>query len=98
MLSLLWTKLSKNLYVIGTAVLGVLAVVLRMQSLKKGRDRARDRAEILEATIHAERVKKQIIKEKEEEARSRRADLIKELNKEGEEFEGVDNLTDSNDY
>lgn len=97
-MSLLWARLTKNLYVIGALVLSVLAVIGRMQFLKNSRDRAELKADTLRATVHAERVKKEVIKEEEKRLSSRRASLIKELKEEGENFEGVDNLTDSNDY
>jgi len=100
MLSGLLTKISRQMYLIGAVLLAVLAAIGRMQFLKNARDKAEVRADTLSATIHAERVKKKIIKEEENKLSSRRAELIKEIErkKKGETFEGVDNLTDPNDY
>jgi hypothetical protein len=98
MLSLLVTKVKKNLYVIGAALAGLAYFVIRILTLKKARDRAEDKVDILKTTIHAERVKKEIIKEEEKKRVSRRADLLNELEKDGEDFKGLDNLNNPNDY
>jgi hypothetical protein len=101
MLSGILTKISRQMYAIGAVLLAVLAAIGRMQFLKNARNKAEEKADILSATINAERVKKKIIKEEENKLSSRRAELIKEIEKKrrkGETFEGVDNLTDPNDY
>ena len=89
---------------IGAAIMAVLAFFVRLQMVKNQRDKARDKADVLGASVHAERVKKMIIKEERKKGVSRR-DTIKKKVKELEEgdvkdedFEGIDNLTDSNDY
>lgn len=98
MLSGILKKISRQMYAIGAVLLAVLAAIGRMQFLKKARDKAEVRADTLSATIQAERTKKKIIKEEEEKLSSRRAEIIKEGKKKGENFEGVDNLTHPNDY
>ena len=98
MLSLLLVKIKKNLYVIGAALAGLAYAVLRILALKRAKNKAEDQVDILKTTIHAERVKKEIIKEEEKKRVSRRADLLKELEKEGEDFKGLDNLNNPNDY
>ena len=106
MLSGLWTTISKNFYVVGAAILAVLAVVGRIEWLKKSRDKAREKGMILQAGINAEKIKKRVIKEEESKRFSRREKIKQEIEKkkrideEGsdEKFEGIDNLTDSNKY
>ena len=98
MLSGLILKINKNLWVIGGAILTVLAFFARLQYLKGARDRALVKADTMKATVHAERVKREAIKQQELLNSRRRVKLIKDIKKEGEDFEGVDNLTDSNDF
>ena len=87
-----------KLYLVGAVLLAVAAAVLRMQVLKNQRDKARVKAGTLTATVHAVRTKEKIIKEQELLNSRRRVELVKQLKKEGEDFEGVDNLTDSNKF
>jgi hypothetical protein len=84
------------LYGIGAALLAALAFFAK--TFKTQRDNAREKVDILKTSAHAERVKKEVIKEEEKKIVSRRADLIKELEKEGEDFKGLDNLNNPNDY
>jgi len=93
-----------KLAVIGAALLAVLAFFVRLQSVKNQRDKARTKAEVLGAVVHAERTKKRIKEEERKKGVSRR-DTIEKRTKEleegvvkGEDFEGVDNLTDPNKY
>ena len=98
MLSGFLTKINKWLYVAGAAALAVLYAVLRINSLKHSRDKAQIKADTLTATVHAHKVRRQISKEEDKKLSSRRAEIIKEIKKEGEEFEGVDSLTNPNDW
>lgn len=91
----------------GVAALGVLLTVLAVfsKTMKGQRDRARRDVEHLKTTIHTERVKKKIVKEEEVKEFSRRAELLnqikeKEKKEDGKEnnFTGIDNLTDSNNF
>jgi C4-dicarboxylate-specific signal transduction histidine kinase len=90
--------LRAKLAALGAALLAVLFFFLRMQSLKNQRDRAREERDVLKARSHVARVQKKIKREEEKRLVSRKADLVKELEKEGDDFKGVDNLTDSNDF
>jgi uncharacterized protein (DUF3084 family) len=98
MLSGLLIKLRSKAAILGAGLLAILAFFLRLNFLKNARDRAEIESDTLRATVHAERTRKKIIKEEEKERVSRRDTIKKELEKKGEEFEGVDNLTNSNDY
>jgi 5'-3' exonuclease len=91
----------------GVAALGVLLTVLAIfsKTMKAQRDRARQDVEHLKATVHAERVKKKIVKEEEVIESSRRATLVNQIKEkkkqeEGKEnnFEGIDNLSKPNDF
>lgn len=75
------------------AVLGVISVYFKAKAERMERER-----DTLKATVHAERVRKMIEKEKKEELSRRESDIKKEGRKDVEDFEGFDNLTDSNDY
>ena len=81
---------------IGSALLGGL--FLWAKALKAQRNAARKERDVLLAGRDAERKKDIIIKEEGKKLSSRRAKIIKDLDKEREEYEGVDNLTDPNDY
>lgn len=81
---------------IGAALVG--ALMLWVKVLRKQRDEARRARDLLEAGRAAEKEKDRIIKEEEEKTISRTAKLIREIKeKNGEEYKGADNLTDSND-
>jgi thymidine kinase len=69
-----------------------------MQSLKNQRDKAVVVSETLTARHHTQKIQKKIKREEERKLVSRRAEIIKEIKKPEEEFEGLDNLTDANDY
>lgn len=86
------------MYAIGAAILIVLAAIGRMQVLKNQRDKAKMERDVLKARVHVQRVNKKIKKEEKVKLSSRRADLKKELSKKKEEFEGVSNFTDPNDF
>jgi hypothetical protein len=90
--------LRAKLAALGAALLAVLFFFLRMQSLKNQRDRAREERDVLKARSHVSRVQKKIKREEKAKLSSRRAEIIKELDKSVEDFKGLDNLTDSNDY
>jgi hypothetical protein len=51
---------------IGAAILAVLALVVRLKVLENQRDRARVRADTLEARAHVDRVTKVVVKESKE--------------------------------
>ena len=94
----LWLTIKSKLFLLGSVMVTLLALVARFQFVKNARDRAELEADTLKATAHAHRIKRKIQKEEEEEL-SRREIIIKEkLKKRGKEFEGLDNLSDSNDY
>ncbi len=67
--------------------------------MKNAKNKAEIKADTLKATLHAERVKKKIIKEEKEKDISRRADIHNQIEKlkKGEDFEGIDTLTNPND-
>lgn len=88
--------LQAKLYLLGAAVMAVLATWARMKFLKAKADKATIKANLLEATILSERVKKRIIKEQKKKEFTRRDELLKELKKSDEDFKGIDNLTNSN--
>lgn len=93
---LLWLK--SRAYLVGALLTAVLAVIARVMFLKTARDKARDESERLRAQAHANRIKSKIVKEEKKKLSLKESNIIKQVKKEGEEFEGLDNLTDSNDW
>lgn len=83
---------------LGAAVLVILGFLLRLKIVTAQRDKAQVVAETLKARHHVQKVQKKIKREEEKKLVSRKADIIKQLEKPDEEFNGVDNLTNSNDY
>ena len=81
---------------IGTFLLAVLAAVVRMQSLKNQRDKARQQRDVARARVHVQKVEKSIEK-KQREALSLKEKEIKERI-EKNEVKDLDNLTDSNNF
>lgn len=75
------------------AALGVTSVYFKGKADRLQRDK-----DTLKATVHAERTRKRIEKEKKEELSRRESDIKKEGKKDVKDFEGFDNLTNSNDY
>ena len=99
MLSLL-VNLKSKLWLIGSVVLTVLAAVGRMQSLKNARDKARIEADALKATVHVQRVNKQIKKEEDKKLSVEKAKIKEEIEKikKGERDDGIDSLSNPNDF
>lgn len=94
----MFTWLTAKLYGVGAAALIVLAAIGRMQMLKNARDNARKERDTLKARVHVNKVNKMIKKEEKKVLFSRREELKKELSKKKEDFEGVKNFTDPNDF
>lgn len=94
----MFVGLQAKLYAIGAGVLGLLALILRMQSLKNGRDRARQERDVLKARHHVQKTQKKIKRKEEERLVSHKADIVNQIKKEKEEFEGISSLEDSNDF
>lgn len=90
------SKLKIWLAAAGAVLLALLT--FRMKMLKSSLEQAREDNLILNASANAHRKKEEVIKEEEKKQVSRRADLVKELEKEGEDFKGLDNLNNPNDY
>jgi thymidine kinase len=93
-----WIGLKAKLAVAGTALLSFLFLFLRMKSLENQRDKAVVVSETLTARHHVQKTQKKIKREEEKKLVSRRAEIIKEIEKPEEEFDGIDNLTDANDF
>jgi ribulose kinase len=94
----IYLKIKSKLVWVGAALLAVLAAVGRMQMLKSQRDRARAKAEVLDQQAKLQRKLKQVDKEVKKDLLLKEEDIKKKLKKKGKDFEGVDNLTNPNDY
>lgn len=84
--------------VIGTALIAVLAALLRIQSLKNQRDKLRRERDTLDARVHINKVEKQLQRKKKERLSLERETIEREVSKEGEDFRGLDNLSKPNDF
>ena len=92
------TGLQAKLAALGAALLVVLSFFVRLQAVKNQRDKAVQQRDVLKARHHVSRTQKKIKREEEKKLVSRRAEIVKELEKDADSFKGVDNLTNSNDY
>lgn len=90
--------LTAKLYAIGAGLLALGALILRLQVLKNQRDKARVMADTLKVRHHTIQVQKVLKRKEEKKLLSHRAEIVKELSKEKEDFTGIDSLTDSNDF
>jgi hypothetical protein len=93
-----WLTIKAKLALIGAVLLSVLAVFARLKLVEHQRDKQKVRADILDARLHIQKVQKKIVKEERDRLLSEEESLSKELSKKGEEFEGVDNLSDPNNF
>lgn len=93
---ILWNQVKAWVY----ALLGALLAGMGVFSVyyKKKAEKQQDRADTLTATVHAERTRKKIEKEKREELSRRESDIRKEKEKNDDAFTGFDNLSNPNDW
>ncbi len=94
----MFVGLQAKLMALGAAVLAFLALMTRLKIVKNQRDKAKEQTEVLKARQHVIKTQRIIKRKEQERLVSRRADLKKELDKEGEDFEGVDNFNDPNKF
>lgn len=94
----MWVGLQAKLAAAGAIALAVLAVFVRLKVVTHQRDKAVVVAETLKARVHVQKVQKKIAKKEKEKLVSRRADIIKEIKKKDEDFTGLDNLNNPNDF
>jgi len=76
--------------------MAAIAFFVRFQAVKNQRDRAREQRDVLKVRHTVIKEQRKIKRKEEKRLVEDKASIEKELNK--EEFEGIDNLTDSNDY
>lgn len=89
-------KLKAYAWLVGAAILSALAVFGRLRMLEAQRDKARIRANTAEARVHINKVEKEI-KKKEELSLQTSLKEVEEKIKE-KKFEGLDNLSNPNDW
>ena len=94
----MFVGLQAKLMAFGAGVLAILAMVLRMKVLKEQRDRAEQQRDVLKARSQVQKTLRVIKRKEQKKLVSRRADLAKELEKKGEDFEGVDNFNKPNQF
>lgn len=89
-------KLKAWAWQLGAALLAIGAVVLRLSVLKHQRDVARDKANRAEAQVHINKIQKIIKKKKKEELSSSLEEVERKVKEKN--FEGLDNLSDPNNW
>ena len=87
-----------KLAALGAVALSIFYFIVRIQMLKNQRDKAEVVAETLKARHHVAVTQSKIKRKNKKELVSRKADIVKELEKSKEEFKGLDNLKNSNDF
>jgi len=90
--------LQAKLYAIGAGLLAFFAMIVRMQSLKNARDKARLEADSLKARAHVVKVKRKIKRKEQIRLSEEKAHVKGQLSKEGEDFKGTDNFSKPNDF
>ncbi len=95
---MMWLTLKAKLAVAGAAVLSVLTIFFRLKYLKEKNENLEKTKEVLEARVRKEVKLRKKESEVSNEFRSRRTDVLEELRKDAENFEGVDNLVKPNDW
>jgi cytochrome c-type biogenesis protein CcmH/NrfG len=94
----IYLKIKSKLAWIGAALLAMLTLVARMGMLKRQRDRAKAKAEVLEHQAKLHQKLDEIDREVKKDLLLAEEDIKKRLKKKGKDFEGVDNLTNPDDY
>ena len=94
----MFVGLQAKLMALGAAVLAFLALMTRLKIVKNQRDKAKEQTEVLKARQHVIKTQRLIKRKEQVKLVSRRADLKKELEKNKEDFEGVDNFNDPNKF
>jgi hypothetical protein len=82
----------------GAALLSFLALWVKLQYVENKREVAERKADTLKAQLHQAKVRKKILKEQKEKFVSRTAEIAAQLEKEDEDFTGVDVLSDPNKF
>ena len=90
--------LQAKLYAIGASVLAFVAIFLRLQVVENQRDRAKQQAETLKSRAKQAVNQKKIKRKNEEEMLKKKKENLDQISKPEGEFDGIDNLTDSNDF
>lgn len=95
---ILLNKIKYYLAAAGTALIGVAALVLRLRALETQRDKAKKERDSIKATLEAEQKGKQAKKQAEKDLIKKQEEIKEEVKKEGEDFKGLDNLSNPNDW
>jgi len=90
--------LQAKLYAIGAALLAGLAFFVRFQAVKNQRDKAELQRDVLKARSHVAVVQKKIERAAKKELIKKKKEIKEKISQPKEEFEGIDSLSDSNDF
>lgn len=93
---MMWLK--SKAYAIGAALLAIIAFFARFQMVKNQRDKAKEQADIVKTQLHVEKVKKEIERKEKKKLSSQEESIKEEVKKKDEDFTGLDNLNNPNDW
>lgn len=93
---MIWLKSKAAL--VGAALLYVLALLTRLQYLKNKANKQEQRANLLDARLTLSKVQKKISKEVSKDTEKKKEKIKKEVGKDAQDFKGLDNLSDPNNY
>lgn len=93
-----WLGFKAKLYAAGAVLLAVLGFFVRLQYVKSKANRLKYERDMLAVRVLQDKVIREKEREVKEEYRDRELDVLKELEKSIEEFDGVDNLSNPNDW
>lgn len=91
-------KIKYYAMLIGATLLAIAAATLRIKTLKNQRDRAREEAARQKAVVHVGKVKEKERKKQQDSLLLKEERIKEEVEKKGEDFKGLDNLRDPNDF
>jgi hypothetical protein len=89
--------LQAKLAAVGTAIVAIAALLLRLKYLKNKTERLERVSDTLKARHQAEQTKKKLIKKERERLVSRSADIAREIEKPDSDFSGIDSLGEKTD-
>lgn len=92
----MFSGLYAKLAAIGGIIVSFLYLLLKIETQEK--KEAKREADVLKARLLFRKTRERIQKESKKELARRKAGIVKEIEKSEEEFKGLDNLTDSNDF
>jgi len=93
---MIWLK--HKIYVIGAALLAVGAFVTRLLYVQNQLEKTKEERDSLESTLRLKKKKEEIVKKNDDSLIKELKKIEEEVKKDDKDFEGLDNLSNPNDY